>query len=126
MLKKIYQELVAIRKELQAVQSDLEHIRKHPFNVVTGIPLPRSPKYGTDEADQGRPDFRKKYPKSSFYENEAFYKKEIREKIVRNMNAPENQLRSMTESTGLRIVDALYTLLDLLLVENQYGANHEK
>lgn len=50
MLKKIYQELVAIRKELQAIQSDLEHIRKHPFNVLTEFPLSRSPKHDTDEA----------------------------------------------------------------------------
>ena len=56
MLKKIYQELVAIRKVLQAVQSDLEYIRKHPFNVVTGFPLPRSPKHGTDEASQEQPE----------------------------------------------------------------------
>lgn len=58
--------------------------------------------------------------------SETFYKKEIREKIVRKMNDPENQLRSMSESTGLRIVDALYTLIDLLLMESQYGANHKK
>lgn len=51
MLKKIYQELVVIRKELQAIRSSVEHIREHPFNVVTGFPLTRSPKHGTDEAD---------------------------------------------------------------------------
>lgn len=37
MLKKIYLELAAIRKELQAIQGDLEHIRKHPFNVFDGV-----------------------------------------------------------------------------------------
>jgi len=42
---------------------------------------------------------------------------DIREKIVRKMNDPENQLRSMSESTGLRIVDALYTLIDLFIME---------
>ena len=51
MLKKIYQELMAIRKELQAIRSSVEFIREHPFNVVTEFPLPRSPKYGTDEAE---------------------------------------------------------------------------
>lgn len=55
MLKKIYQELVAIRKELQAIQGDLEHIRKHPFNVLTEFPLPRSPDHDTNEADQREP-----------------------------------------------------------------------
>lgn len=38
MMKKIYQELAAIRKELQAIRGDLEHIRKHPFNVLTEFP----------------------------------------------------------------------------------------
>lgn len=52
MLKKIYQELVAIRKELQAIQGDLEHIRKHPFQVMTG--LFRSPNCDTGEADQSK------------------------------------------------------------------------
>lgn len=47
-LKKIYQELVAIRKELQAIQGDLEHIRKHPFQVMTG--LLRSSNCDTGEA----------------------------------------------------------------------------
>lgn len=56
MLKKIYQELAAIRKELQAIRGDLEHIRKHPFNVLTEFPLPRSPKHGTDEASQELPE----------------------------------------------------------------------
>lgn len=52
---------------------------------------------------------------------------DIREKIVRKMNDPENQLRSMSESTGLRIVDALYTLIDLFIMEkNQYGENHKR
>lgn len=37
MLKKIYQEIVAIRKLLQSIQSDLEYIRKHPFNPVTSL-----------------------------------------------------------------------------------------
>lgn len=45
MLKKIYQELVAIRKELQAIRSSVEFIREHPFDVVTDIPLPRSPNH---------------------------------------------------------------------------------
>ena len=53
MLKKIYQELAAIRKELRAIQSDLEHIRKHPFNLVTGFV--RSPNYDTGEPKQGEP-----------------------------------------------------------------------
>lgn len=91
------------------------------------------------------------YPHSSFYENEAapenqvnkksvtvigvggfmndiqegFYKKELRDKIEGQMNTLENKMRGMTEATGLRIVDALYTLIDLLLMEIQYGANHE-
>ncbi len=51
MLKKIYQELMAIRKKLQTIRSSEEFIREHPFNVVTDIHLPRSPKYGTDEAE---------------------------------------------------------------------------
>ena len=51
---------------------------------------------------------------------DGFYKKEIRDK-----NTPENQMRGITESTGLRILDALYTLIDLLLMEIQYGADHE-
>lgn len=51
MLKKIYQELMAIRKELQAIRGDLEHIRKHPFNLVTGFV--RSPNYDTGEPKQG-------------------------------------------------------------------------
>ncbi len=50
MLKKIYQELVAIRKELQAIRSSVEFIRKHPFNLVTGFV--RSPSCDTDEATQ--------------------------------------------------------------------------
>lgn len=37
MLKKIYQELVAIRKELQAIRGGVEFIRKHPFNVLTSL-----------------------------------------------------------------------------------------
>ena len=56
---------------------------------------------------------------------DGFYKKEIRDKIERRMNTPENQMRGITESTGLRILDALYTLIDLLLMEIQYGADHE-
>ena len=56
MMKKIYQELAAIRKELQAIRGDLEHIRKHPFNVLTEFPLPRSHKHGTDEASQELPE----------------------------------------------------------------------
>lgn len=57
---------------------------------------------------------------------DGFYKKEIRDKIERQMNTLENKMRGMTEATGLRIVDALYTLIDLLLMEIQYGADHEK
>ena len=53
MLKKIYQELAAIRKELRAIQRDLEHIRKHPINLVTGFV--RSPNYDTGEPKQGEP-----------------------------------------------------------------------
>lgn len=37
MLKKIYQEIVAIRKLLQSIQSDLEYIRKHPVNPMTSL-----------------------------------------------------------------------------------------
>ncbi len=58
--------------------------------------------------------------------SEKYYKKEIRDKIERQMNALENKMRGITESTGLRILDALYTLIDLLLMEIQYGADHEK
>ena len=53
MLKKIYQELMAIRKELQAIRGDLAHIRKHPFKRVTGFV--RSPNYDTGEPKQGEP-----------------------------------------------------------------------
>ncbi len=55
-----------------------------------------------------------------------FYEKEDRDKLLRRMNAPENQLRAMSEATGLRIVDALYTLIDLLLIGSQEGANQDK
>ena len=53
MLKKIYLELVAIRKELQAIRGHLELIRKHTFNLVTGFV--RSPNYDTGEPKQGEP-----------------------------------------------------------------------
>lgn len=56
MLKKIYQELAAIRKELQAIRGSLEHIRKHPFNLVTGFG--HSTNRDTGEANQGQPEMK--------------------------------------------------------------------
>ncbi len=56
MLKKIYQELVVIRKELQAIRNNLEFIREHPFNLVTGFV--HSSNYDTGEVNQELPETR--------------------------------------------------------------------
>lgn len=39
---------------------------------------------------------------------------EIRAEIRKKINQPENELRGITEATGLRILDALYQIGNLL------------
>lgn len=39
---------------------------------------------------------------------------DIKEELRKKINLPENQLRGMTESTGLRILDAIYQTGELL------------
>ena len=44
---------------------------------------------------------------------------EVVKKIRKQIQFPENQLRGITESTGLRILDALYILIAMLDGSNQ-------
>ncbi len=39
---------------------------------------------------------------------------DIKGELRKRINLPENQLRGMTESTGLRILDAIYQIGELL------------
>ena len=44
-----------------------------------------------------------------------FYSSEKRKEIVERMSMPENEHRAMTEATGLKILDGIYTLIEVLL-----------
>ena len=43
--------------------------------------------------------------------------------IRKQIQQPENQLRGITESTGLRILDALYILIEMLHRQDANGAD---
>lgn len=43
----------------------------------------------------------------------ALYK-DVKKELWKKINLPENQLKGMTESTGLRILDAIYQIGELL------------
>lgn len=44
-----------------------------------------------------------------------FYSSEKRKEIIDRMSMPENERRAMTEATGLKILDGIYTLIEVLL-----------
>lgn len=48
---------------------------------------------------------------------------EVVKKIRKQIQFPENQLRGITESTGLRILDALYILIAMLHQRETNGAD---
>lgn len=45
---------------------------------------------------------------------EQFYSKESRRKMLDQIAEPHNSFRGITEATGLRILDGIYILIEML------------
>lgn len=102
MLKKIYQELAAIRKELQAIRGSLEHIRKHPFNLVTKFVCSSNSNTGKAnqeiiEPDQKKPEEWRRF--EMLTESEA--ERERLERILEERNLSRQDLAIIL--FGLRV-----------------------
>lgn len=50
----------------------------------------------------------------------------IKRKIRKQIAQPENQFRGITEATGLRILDGVYLIAELLQQQNSDGADSEE
>ena len=49
---------------------------------------------------------------------------DVKAKIRKKINQSENELRGVTEATGLRILDAVYQISELLQQKNSEGAEN--
>lgn len=51
-----------------------------------------------------------------------FYASEYRKGILQEIQNPENKFKSLTEETGLRILDGVYILIEMLRKDKLNGA----
>lgn len=55
-----------------------------------------------------------------------FYSADKRKEILKEMSMPENNFKGMSEKTGLKILDGIYILIEMLRKDELNGAEKSK